>query len=165
MDGWVWKVLVFAQGAAILEIVHAKLKLVPSPVMTTALQVSSRLFVLLLLIFFHEVTTDSVPGRMGTQFIIVAWGITEIIRYSHYAFQLIPKKADILLWLRYTLFYVLYPIGVVGELLIIFSVIDLALSSWLLKIFLFGLVFIIYLIFFPRMYRYMIRQRRKKLVG
>lgn len=48
---------------------------------------------------------------------VAAWGITEVIRYSYYALNTLNGKAPyVLLWLRYTLFYILYPLGVGSEI-------------------------------------------------
>ena len=48
---------------------------------------------------------------------LFAWTLTEIIRYSYYTLNLMNTNVGIITWLRYTLFIVLYPIGVTGELL------------------------------------------------
>ncbi len=52
--------------------------------------------------------------------VLVAWSITEVIRYSFYALKLYDVCPYFLLYLRYTLFYVLYPMGVASELALIF---------------------------------------------
>ena len=46
---------------------------------------------------------------------VLAWCLVEIVRYPYYFFQLLGRVPYALLWLRYTLFYVLYPIGVASE--------------------------------------------------
>ncbi len=43
---------------------------------------------------------------------LYAWSITEMIRYSFYAGGLLHMTPGVLTWLRYTLFIILYPIGV-----------------------------------------------------
>jgi very-long-chain (3R)-3-hydroxyacyl-CoA dehydratase len=55
---------------------------------------------------------------------LLAWSITEIIRYSFYAFSLSPTKTPTphwLVWLRYSTFYVLYPLGAGSEAALIYS--------------------------------------------
>ena len=42
---------------------------------------------------------------------VLAWSITEVIRYAFYALNLFNAAPYILLWCRYTFFYILYPIG------------------------------------------------------
>lgn len=50
-----------------------------------------------------------------------AWSVTEIIRYSFYAFNLLGKNPYILLFLRYTTFYVLYLVGASSEAFLIYA--------------------------------------------
>lgn len=51
--------------------------------------------------------------------LLTAWGVTEIIRYSFYAFKQVGDAPAALTWLRYTTFIVLYPLGVSSELALI----------------------------------------------
>lgn len=46
---------------------------------------------------------------------VLAWSATEVIRYSFYAFNLLGENPYVLLYLRYTTFYILYPIGASSE--------------------------------------------------
>lgn len=50
----------------------------------------------------------------------LAWSSAEVIRYSFYTFTLSGFNVYALLWLRYTMFYVLYPLGVASESSLIF---------------------------------------------
>lgn len=52
---------------------------------------------------------------------VLAWSTTEIVRYSFYAFNLLGKNPYALLWLRYTAFYVLYPLGAGSEAFLIYA--------------------------------------------
>lgn len=108
-----------AQGLAILEIVHAIVKWVKSPVMSTAAQVFSRILVLVLIDFFYDQGTLPSITHTGIMVVSIAWGITELVRYSFYLLSLFDKQPGWLLWMRYTFFIVLYPLGVTGEWLII----------------------------------------------
>ena len=58
---------------------------------------------------------------------ILAWSITEVVRYSFYAFSLtfsaVPR---ISLWARYTLFFILYPIGAGSELVCVINAMPFA---------------------------------------
>jgi very-long-chain (3R)-3-hydroxyacyl-CoA dehydratase len=58
---------------------------------------------------------------------LLAWSVTEVIRYSFYAWNILDEVPYFLLWLRYqyrgisidcrySTFWVLYPIGVGAEL-------------------------------------------------
>ncbi|PLW14544.1 hypothetical protein PCASD_02261 [Puccinia coronata f. sp. avenae] len=104
------------QSCAALEVVHALAKLVKSSVVTTLMQVSSRLcIVLAILPMFPEVGKSSIYASM-----VLAWSCTEVIRYAHYAFGLAEIKVAPLEWLRYSTFYVLYPIGAGSEATVMF---------------------------------------------
>lgn len=51
---------------------------------------------------------------------VFAWSIAEMVRYSTYALALFNIKLYPLEWLRYTLFYVLYPLGAGSEAYLIY---------------------------------------------
>ena len=64
--------------------------------------------------------------------ILTAWGVTEMIRYAFYALNELDAVPYFLKWLRFVLefffdffrystFYILYPLGVVGEMGIIYN--------------------------------------------
>lgn len=60
---------------------------------------------------------------------LLVWSMTEVIRYSFYAFTLLGGVPYPLLWLRYTTFYVLYPIGVLSEATAIYATLPVS-SPW-----------------------------------
>lgn len=160
LDNWALLLLNICQLAAILEIVHAYLGWVKSPWTTTILQVSSRIFALLLINILPNDAYISCCNISGVQLILVAWSVTEIVRYSFYFSQLSDLSTKILTYLRYSLFLALYPIGVMGETLIILSAMQIAQLPTAVLL---GFVLIIYAYFFPKLYNYMRTQRRKKL--
>jgi very-long-chain (3R)-3-hydroxyacyl-CoA dehydratase len=151
------------QGAAALEILHAALKWVSSPVFTTFIQVFSRIFVLVWINLLPKDALIEICGVNGVVLVTIAWSITEIIRYSYYFFTLLQKEIYPLTYLRYTLFIVLYPLGVTGEWLILLSI--MKQHGWALNpmnIFI-GVILLTYLPFFPKLYLYMWKQRKKKV--
>ncbi|XP_005103910.1 very-long-chain (3R)-3-hydroxyacyl-CoA dehydratase 2 [Aplysia californica] len=101
--------LQICQTAAVLEILHSMTGIVRSNWVLTAFQVYSRVFLIWGVIW-------SVPGTQGGYPVtmwMMAWTVTEIIRYSFYFFSLMPGPVPyFLVWCRYTFFIVLYPIGV-----------------------------------------------------
>jgi hypothetical protein len=108
--------LAFVQSAAILEIVHAALGLVRSPVFVTTLQVGSRIAAL-----FAIYNSPNAQSQFGAGLMILSWALVEVPRYAFYVAALITgdatKKTPYpLFWLRYSLFAVLYPTGITGEL-------------------------------------------------
>ena len=151
-----------AQGLAILEIVHAIVKWVKSPVMSTAAQVFSRILVLVLIDFFYNQGTLPSITHTGIIVVSIAWGITELVRYSFYLLSLFDKQPSWLLWMRYTFFILLYPLGVTGEWLIIVTplVMHFTLGLYAAMV---GFLAISYIYYFPVLYMYMWKQRKARL--
>jgi very-long-chain (3R)-3-hydroxyacyl-CoA dehydratase len=109
--------LVYAfQHLAILEIVHAIVGLVRASPVTTGIQVLGRLQVL----FIHSKILEAQQSS-GNLPMISAWCFVEIVRYLYLALNLIGFAPFPLLWLRYSLFYILYPIGVYGEMKVLYD--------------------------------------------
>ena len=54
---------------------------------------------------------------------VLSWSLTEVVRYSFYACSLLVpgREPRPLLFLRYTLFYILYPTGASSEALLMFA--------------------------------------------
>jgi len=160
------------QTAAILEIVHAMAGFVRSPIGTTIMQVYSRVFVVWAILY----KIPSSHTSIGVPMLLIAWSITEVIRYSFYALGLIKSVPYILTWMRYTFFIVLYVVGASGELFTMYSSLpeiaekkhftfempNLANISfsfyWYLVI-----LMLTYIPGFPQMYLYMFSQRAKVL--
>eukprot|EP01059_Diplonema_ambulator_P007541 TRINITY_DN17001_c0_g3_i1.p1 TRINITY_DN17001_c0_g3~~TRINITY_DN17001_c0_g3_i1.p1 ORF type:complete len:739 (+),score=296.22 TRINITY_DN17001_c0_g3_i1:48-2219(+) len=97
------------QMLAWLEVVHALVGITRSGVMTTFIQVLSRVFVVSVM---NAVPAAFEKDVMWTRMMLFAWSLTEVVRYSYYG----PIQNKLLTWLRYTLFIVLYPMGVAGEI-------------------------------------------------
>ncbi len=153
----------YIQSAAILEVFHCFFGIVRSPVVTTAIQVSSRL--LIVWGIFYLLPSSPALSHFAFTSLLVSWGITEVIRY--YFYMLNVKNGQVaqwLVWLRYNTFYILYPTGVASEMTIIYLSIDEAINvigewyGWLLKV-----ILLIYIPGFYVMYTHMIKQRRKAL--
>lgn len=87
------------QTLAILEVAHVASGLVRSSLQTTAMQVSSRLFLVWVILEKFPVTQGSpVYASM-----VLAWSVTEVIRYTHYATGLLGIKSKSLEWLRWAI--------------------------------------------------------------
>ncbi|KAG6820974.1 hypothetical protein H0H93_008603 [Arthromyces matolae] len=105
------------QSLAVFEVFHVLFGFVRSPLPTTAAQVASRLFLVWGIVEqFADVRTNPIFTSM-----LLSWSITEVIRYSFYAFTLLGYEPYVLLWLRYTTFYILYPTGASSEALLIYA--------------------------------------------
>jgi very-long-chain (3R)-3-hydroxyacyl-CoA dehydratase len=112
--GWYVKIV---QTCAAAEILHSAVGLVRSPIFSTIMQVGSRLFLV------WGISELSVASQLqfGYLLMVVSWSLVEIPRYAYYALAIIGKPPSFLTWLRYTLFIVLYPSGISGEILTILS--------------------------------------------
>lgn len=159
---FVGPVVALVQSLAILEVVHAAIGWVRSPVTTTAIQVASRLFMVWgVTERYSQAWTSPFYASM-----VLAWAITECVRYPFYANQLLNSEGPGLLWARYTLFYVLYPIGAASEAMCILATLPNGLpfnkpAAWDLRAYVFAGLFVIWWPGLYVMYTYMIKQRRK----
>jgi very-long-chain (3R)-3-hydroxyacyl-CoA dehydratase len=155
------------QTLALMEVLHAVLKLVKSPVQSTALQVLSRLVVL----WGYTNQSAAAQSDWSLYLLVISWATVEVPRYSFYAANLFGMAPYWLLWLRYSLFAVLYPTGISGELLQIWSVLreKLAATKKDVKDMLFIAVTLVaaaaYIPGSPFMYRHMLTQRHKALAS
>jgi very-long-chain (3R)-3-hydroxyacyl-CoA dehydratase len=158
--------LAFAQGLAIFEILNAILGIAGANWLLTTVQVFSRFLVVALLFWIPnerliELGQNSIVS--GFLLITIAWSITEIVRALYYLTELFKKSIQAITFCRYTFFIVLYPIGVLGEFLIMyafwdwrefqFDIFNMALAAIALS----------YFVFFPKLYGHMWKQRKKKL--
>lgn len=151
------------QVAALLEVLHAVLKWVRTPVFTTLIQVASRVFVLFWINRVPAEAQIEVAGLNGIMMVSVAWGITEVVRYSFYLLGLMGKEWYPLTFMRYSFFLVLYPLGVTGEWFIVLS--QARLDNWELTLvnILLYVVLASYIPFFPQLFGHMLKQRKQKL--
>lgn len=157
--------LTIAQGLAVFEILNAVLKLAGTNWLLTTLQVFSRFLIVALLWWMPLQTTLELALSSGFAVIAVAWSITEIVRAVFYLSELTGNHFRAITFARYTFFIWLYPLGVTGEFMVMFSfwewrqfsldIINIALAAIALS----------YVVFFPKLYGHMWKQRKKKLVA
>ena len=102
------------QYVPVVEVVHSVLKIINAPAVTTFIQVFSRVMVVAVLSAFKHSAVS-----IGYVMISVAWSIAETVRYVYYVVNVVDKGKMWywLVWCRYSLFIVLYPVGVSGELI------------------------------------------------
>ncbi|OLY81190.1 Very-long-chain (3R)-3-hydroxyacyl-CoA dehydratase 2 [Smittium mucronatum] len=129
--------------------------------MTVLPQVFSRLF--LVWGIFYVFPEREVLNQIGVPLLVFAWSITETIRYPFYALSVAELQFYPLLWARYTLFYVLYPLGVTGELLTIYSALPIAKNYYPTYYYFLIAIMFSYGPPFYFLYTHMIKQRRKQL--
>ncbi|KAL4519699.1 hypothetical protein Ndes2526B_g01727 [Nannochloris sp. 'desiccata'] len=188
----IWKAVEFplkiAQTAAVMEVIHAALGIVRSPVMVTATQVASRIWILWGIVDAAPQATTirslvllPLPYpfprlALNLATLLTAWCLSEIIRYGFFAFKEAGLQPFFLLWLRYSAFIVLYPLGVASELSMVWLAIpalratdtwgvsmpnpyNIGFSYWIGCL----LAVCAYVPGFPQLYGYMVAQRRKVL--
>lgn len=166
-------VIIF-QNAAFLEILHASFGLVKSNPVITTFQVFSRMMVVIGVVM----ATPTGKVSPGLPIALLAWSVTEIIRYAYYALNIINFVPHFIVFLRYTTFIALYPIGVTGELLCFYWAQSYARdntiwsiempNSWNATFSYYALLWIVMLLYiplFPQMYLHMFAQRKKILGG
>ncbi|OLN83685.1 putative very-long-chain (3R)-3-hydroxyacyl-CoA dehydratase 2 [Colletotrichum chlorophyti] len=106
----------WTQTLAAMEILHALLGVVRAPVFTTVMQVLSRFVLVWGVVYpFPFLARSNWYTSM-----LLAWSITEVIRYSYFALNLSGIQPKALTWLRYNTFFVLYPIGITSECALIY---------------------------------------------
>ncbi|GLC35795.1 hypothetical protein PLESTB_000495100 [Pleodorina starrii] len=189
-----WKVvelpLKVSQTAAIMEVIHSAIGLVRSPVAITGMQVASRLWVLWGIInlapdqatrgalLLGPKLADFQP-QLNLATLLAAWSITEVVRYGFFAIKEVAGSVPYaVLWLRYSTFIPLYPIGVASELTMAWLALPAirAAHMWSVDMpnalnfgfdyFLFCLVIVAsYVPGLPQLYLYMLAQRKKVLSG
>lgn len=84
---------------------------VPAPLFTTAMQVASRLILVWGIAKpFPELNASPCYTSM-----LVAWSLSEVVRYGYFVLKLTGAVPFALHWLRYSAFLVLYPVGISSE--------------------------------------------------
>lgn len=181
------------QTAAIMEVLHSLLGIVKSPVSITAMQVASRLWIVWGIIVpvpgptttgCVDLSTFGLDVKAGLfrwlkldlVSLLTAWCLSEIIRYGFFTFKEAGHVPYVAQWLRYSGFIVLYPIGVASELTMAWLALptikkthmwsvdmpnkyNFAVSYYFVCI----LVILVYVPGLPKLYGYMLTQRKKVL--
>lgn len=161
------------QTAAILEVFHSVFKIVPSNPMMTLFQIFSRVLV----VWGIADCVKEAQSTIGIPLLLITWTITEMVRYSYYFMNLLSLVPHFLTWCRYTFFIILYPCGVLGELICMYAALPVIKSTQLYSVslpnranFSFNYYYTIiaimlsYIPVFPQLYLHMFGQRKKVLV-
>ncbi|KFZ12143.1 hypothetical protein V502_07244 [Pseudogymnoascus sp. VKM F-4520 (FW-2644)] len=153
-----WKV---TQSLAVLEIVHSAFGVVRSPFLTTLMQVASRFLIVWGTVNpFPEVAKSPVFTTL-----LIAHGVTEVIRYGYFALALSGETVEIVGWLRYNTFIVLYPLGIASECWLMYLAIPYANEVSELWGYFYYAMLAIYVPGTYVLYSYMMKQRRKAMRG
>ncbi|KAG2412367.1 hypothetical protein HFD88_009924 [Aspergillus terreus] len=149
----------WTQTLAAAEILHAALGITRAPIFTTFTQVFARSVQVWAINYGFPGVTGSSPAYPAMLF---AWSVADVVRYSYFVVLLAGGSMPALLkWLRYSLFAVLYPIGIGSEWWLMYRAARVTESPVVAGVFYFCLA--LYAPGAVMMYSYMIKQRRKTL--
>ncbi|KAI4692408.1 hypothetical protein J4E81_006822 [Alternaria sp. BMP 2799] len=148
------------QTASLIEVLHAAFGVIKSPVSTTALQVVTRVIQVWMVWYSFPQSTATSHAYLA---LLLAWSVADTIRYLYLAVNMHGKAPKGLVWLRYTMFYPLYPVGIGAEWWLLYRSIapGAKVSPVIPLVFYFCLM--LYIPGSYTMYTYMIKQRRKTL--
>ncbi|KAL2826981.1 tyrosine phosphatase-like protein [Aspergillus cavernicola] len=149
----------WTQTLAMVEILHAATGITRAPIFTTFTQIFARSVQVWAINYgFPGVTaTSSAYPAM-----LFAWSTADVVRYFYFAVLLTGVSVPgVLKWLRYSLFIILYPIGIGSEWWLMYQATTVTESPVVAGIFYFCLA-----LYGPgsvMMYSYMVKQRGKTL--
>ncbi|GAA6108508.1 very-long-chain (3R)-3-hydroxyacyl-CoA dehydratase 1 [Tachysurus ichikawai] len=168
------RILKFFQTFALLEVGHCAIGIVRTSVIVTGVQVSSRIF----MVWFIAHSIRQVQNQESVILFLLVWTVTEITRYSFYTFSLLNHLPYFIKWARYNMFIVMYPLGVIGELMTIYAALPYVRKAGMYSLrlpnkynvsfdyyYFLIIVMLSYIPLFPQLYFHMLRQRRKVLHG
>ncbi|KAL4800432.1 tyrosine phosphatase-like protein [Aspergillus venezuelensis] len=149
----------WTQTLAVVEILHSATGLTRSPIFTTFTQIFARSVQVWVINYLYASTTSSSVLYPAMLF---AWSLADTVRYTYFAIlQSGFPVPQALKWLRYSLFTILYPVGIAGEWWLMFCAITETGGAFG-KVVLWGCLGL----YGPgsiMMYSYMLKQRTKTL--
>ena len=137
-------VIKIVQSLAIFDVIFSYLGIIRTNYLVSSLQIFSRYFIVWIPIYLGNVPITII------QILTSIWAISDSIRYLYY----LNPNTKIIKWLRYNLFWVLYPLG------ILFEIISCYYSPLKNIIIIITLIYIKYGI---DLYQHMIKQNNKKI--
>lgn len=94
---------------------------VKTGVMAPFIQVFGRNMVLFLIVVAHK----ELHKQAAVFGLFLVWSLIEVVRYPFYISQVVNKRIEPLIWLRYTMWIPLYPLGIFFEGTLIWRAIPL----------------------------------------
>lgn len=114
-------ILASCQLAAFLEVINPLMGVVKTGVMAPFIQVFGRNMVLFLIVVAHK----ELHKQAAVFGLFLVWSLIEVVRYPFYISQVVNKRIEPLIWLRYTMWIPLYPLGIFFEGTLIWRAIPL----------------------------------------
>ncbi|KAF7374467.1 FCP1-like proteiny domain-containing protein [Mycena sanguinolenta] len=153
------------QTLALLDVVYSLLGWVRSPLQTTAIRAASRLWIVWGIVQQFDVARTS-PLYASCA---LAWSITEVVRYSFHVCSILGFEPPGLVYLRFTMFYVLYPVGASSEAFLTYSTLPFpsgiptleSFLGWSAPEYVRAVAFLAWWPWAYQLYIYMIAQRRR----
>ncbi|KAI7774562.1 hypothetical protein LA080_008228 [Diaporthe eres] len=109
------------QSLAALDILLSIIGLVNAPVLTSFVQVAGRSTVLWLVI--ENYPSSGLSPFYGSM--VLAWSAADTIRYLYFSTRLVGgHQYNNLTWLRYSAFYILYPVGIASEVGVVYETVS-----------------------------------------
>lgn len=119
------------QTLSLLDILHSLTRLIPAPLFSTFTQISTRVIQVWLIWYTFPETTAKASFAFPA--LLLAWSAADAIRYVFLTLHLWGKAPRGLVWVRYSMFYVLYPVGIGAEWWLMFRAVRPAGEvSWVL---------------------------------
>ncbi|CAL6069605.1 Protein_tyrosine phosphatase-like protein [Hexamita inflata] len=144
---------IIIQSVMVLDILHVILKLVKGQILSTTLQIFSRVYVAWVILPNQLLHNNF---NIWNVCMFTAWSLAEITRYGFY----LRKNSSLIKWFRYSMFIVLYPLGVfAGEVPLIYQ--HYVQFKWVGEL----VLLIAYIPLLPYMFIHMLKQRSKSLKG
>lgn len=160
------KYMIIAQVVAFLETVNGIVGLSKTNWMTSLFQNIGRGMVVAV-IHYNSAESEGADDIGVITYLMIVWCSIEVIRYPLYCLTLMKVKFELLIWLRYTAFIPLYPLGIVLEYATLFFTVwekslgnESILPGILLRVYM-----LIGLLGFWKNYMYMFKQRKSKFGG
>ncbi|KAI1854869.1 hypothetical protein JX266_000987 [Neoarthrinium moseri] len=153
--------VLWTQTLMILDVLHGLFGIVRSDPVTAALQVGSRYVAVWAVQYpFPALCSSPIYSSM-----LFAWSLTEVIRYGYLAVKLMGWEPYPFFWVRYSLYRILYPIGILSEMGMMYLALVPAAQKFgqLYQLFLMACLFIIWPAGAYILIGHMNRQRRKVL--
>lgn len=144
-----------------MEIIHSLVGLVRSPWVTVALQVSSRI----LLVWGYTRPFAVCQAHWSLFLMVASWSLAEIPRYIFYIFAQFQNSEEIpflIFFLRYSLFMVLYPTGISGECIQMYTFYKNAQAADSTMVYVTMAVAVVYLLGSPYMVNNMLVNRKRE---
>jgi very-long-chain (3R)-3-hydroxyacyl-CoA dehydratase len=118
------------QTLSLLDVLHSATRLIPAPLGSTFTQVVTRVIQVWLIWFAFP---QAIAASHAFPALLLAWSVADAVRYAYLALNLHGKAPGWLVWLRYSMFLVLYPVGIGAEWWLMYRAIAPARAwSWVL---------------------------------